>query len=68
MNDMSDREVVYFALNMWKNLVETGDVHMSAEDAINIGKRGRVRSLNSDQAAFVARLNRLAKSYWERKP
>lgn len=60
MNDetpLSDEQLISTALNYWANHIETGNIVLSANDACG---RQRLRPLNSDQIALVARLRELA--------
>jgi len=54
----SDSELKFRALNMWANFVETGDVILSAKDAIQQGKMPRALELN--QQKLVIRIRELA--------
>ena len=57
---MSNKEVARRALLLWRNLIQTGDVTLSTQDAINAGQADKCRMLNSDQQEFVIRLEELA--------
>ena len=57
---MDDKEIVFYSLRMWKNYIQTGDVNMSSDDAINRGCKDSIRMLNSDQQEFVIRLEELS--------
>jgi len=48
------------ALNMWANWIETEDVTLSAQDAINMKKNNIIQPLTLDQQELVVRLRRLA--------
>lgn len=56
----SDKEIIRYALLMWRNYIQTGDVVLSASDAINSGQQDKCKQLNSDQQKFVVRLEELA--------
>lgn len=50
--------LIYQALTVWANWIETGEVYLSATDAANCGKP--CKPLSADQHALVARLRDLA--------
>lgn len=54
---MTDTEIVFRALCMWSNHIETGDVTLSAQDANNCGYK--VKGLSSEQIEFISRLKEL---------
>ena len=63
----SDNQVKFRALNMWANYIETGDVTMSAADAINMKQSlnnmnpiMKLKPLNLEQQKFVIRLREMA--------
>ena len=53
-----DSHVKSFALNMWVNYIETGDVNLSAVDAKQMDES--FNALTAEQMEFVVRLRRLA--------
>ncbi len=55
---MTDKELRYWALNLWANYIETGDVSCSGENAAKIGIDRK--SLNDYQLRTVDRLHALA--------
>ena len=57
MTEMSDKELITFALDMWANYIETGFVHLSAES-----QKGNFpqKELNLYQKELVLRLRKLA--------
>lgn len=56
----ADEQKISHALSMWANHIETGDICVSAEDAI---KRGmKTKPLRGDQMRFVLRLRELARA------
>lgn len=70
-----DEACIYWALNMWANHIETGDVTLNQDDVIEMiksmpdddwHKRDRceamdkLKKLTQDQKTFVARLRALA--------
>lgn len=55
-----DNELIYYALSMWANHIETNDITMSAEDAHNCGYEKQIKALNPSQMAMVIRLRELA--------
>jgi hypothetical protein len=56
----SDKEIIRHAVLMWRNYIQTGDVVLSAADAVNSGQQDKCRQLSSDQIQFVIRLEQLA--------
>ena len=54
----TDQEKISYALNVWANYIETGDVTLCAADAKHFGVQGK--TLNKDQLALVKRLRELA--------
>lgn len=59
-----DVNVISYALSMWANHIETGDVTLSKQDCKNCGYADRVKNLSNDQAFFVARLRHLSMKKW----
>ncbi len=57
---MDDKELIFYALRMWKNHIQTGDVTMSSADAIMTGKPDLCRMLTQEQQDFVIRLEGLS--------
>ena len=55
-----DNQIISYALNMWANYIETGDVTISASDAIHFKQNEKVQSLTIDQQKFCIRLRDLA--------
>jgi len=68
MSDMfeKDKHVRSYALNMWANhiktanYIETGDVTLSARDAISMGEQDLLNALTPEQQKFVVRLRDMA--------
>ena len=56
---MEDKHLIFYALNMWANYIETGDVNMAAQNAVKQGEKDRVRALSLDQMKFIIRLREL---------
>lgn len=54
----TDTSKIAYALGMWRNFIQTGDMSMSAEDAKRSGER--VNALDIEQMKFVIRLDELA--------
>lgn len=54
----SDNDKIGFALRVWANHIETGDLTISAKDAENIGRT--VKKLDANQMRTVIRLKELA--------
>jgi hypothetical protein len=60
-----DVNVVSYALSMWANYIETGDVTLSKQDCENCGYYAdRIKRLDNDQAFFVAKLRHLSMKKW----
>lgn len=57
--DMSDKHITAHALGMWKNYLQTGDVCLSTQDAINCGTPEKCNRLDSQQQELVNRLDDL---------
>ena len=57
-----DEDLVKRSLLMWRNYIETGNVVLSANDAINSGQPKLVRALDQHQKQLVHRLEQLAES------
>lgn len=55
-----DNQIKYHSLNLWANYIETGDVNMSANDAIKTNNRQCIQPLELEQQKFVIRLRDLA--------
>lgn len=56
----TDEQKIYYALTLWANHIETGDIVMGAEDA---RKRGiKTNPLQEDQMRLVLRLRELARA------
>lgn len=56
--DLSDAQIAAYALNLWANYIETGDLSMSAKDAQSAGKPFNALSLEQMQA--VVRIRQLS--------
>lgn len=59
MAHLSDEHLIYQALSMWINYIETGSVNMSANDARRCGCAAEVKGLDNDQRRFIERLRGL---------
>lgn len=59
----TDAELVSYALRQWANYIETGEVYMSAQNAISSNQRDKLRALDPGQHRLVARLHDLADHY-----
>lgn len=57
---MTDQQLIYRSLMMWKNYIETGDICMSRNDAVASGQTHKVKQLDPEQESFTHRLQRLA--------
>lgn len=65
IDDESDEQLIWSALNMWANWIETGDVVLSDAD---LERQGRPpRRLTEDQRERVKRLRELAASELRRR-
>ena len=60
MSKTTDSEVIYEALIMWRNAIQTGDTSLSLQTAIDQRQESEIRMLNSEQQEFVIRLEELA--------
>lgn len=59
MNDMTDKELVFWACNYWANYIETGVMTLSATDAQNQQRNSLIKALNVDQMKLIIRLREL---------
>lgn len=55
----TDLQVIAHALGMWRNHIETGNISMSKQDAINCNDAGKIKALDQNQQRFVSRLEQL---------
>jgi hypothetical protein len=55
----TDEQKIFYALSMWANHIETGDIVLGAEDAIERGIK--TKPLNEDQMRSVLRLRELSR-------
>ena len=62
-----DYQIKFYALNMWANYIETGDVTLSAKDAINCGLPNKIQPLELEQQKLIIRLRELANKEMEIK-
>ena len=60
---MTNKQIIYNALTMWRNHIQTGNVATSVRDVVNIGKPDEVRNLTDNQREFVIRIEALAKEF-----
>jgi hypothetical protein len=56
-----EKEMILLGLSMQKNYIETHDVLLSAQDAMNMNKKGIIRVLDSDQYRKIIALEDLIK-------
>jgi len=61
----TDEQKIYFALCMWANYIETGDIGISAVDAEDRGLK--VKGLDLEQMKTVIRIRELASAALEGK-
>lgn len=57
--DSNERDIIYRAIHMWINYIETGEVWRSANDSKNMGLPSK--ELNADQVEIIQELRELAK-------
>lgn len=55
----TDREVIIYALTMWQNYIQTGDVLQNPDDAKNCGESKKIKSLTIDQMEFLVRIEKI---------
>ena len=60
--DLSESEMVSFALTIWANYIETHNVVMSARDAVSSKQQKLIVALGDAQMKLVLRLRALAKN------
>ena len=58
---MDNKQIIYHSLSMWRNYIQTGDVCISADTAVKMGKLDKCRMLSSDQQEFVIQLEEVMK-------
>jgi hypothetical protein len=56
----TDKQLIRWALLMWRNHIETGEVPLSSTDAANCKEHKKIKPLDSEQKALVVRLEKLA--------
>lgn len=56
----TDNELCFWALTNWANHIETGNVSMSAVDAVNQSRHSEINGLSLDQQRLVVRIRDLA--------
>jgi hypothetical protein len=60
LTEMSERELIFWALSMWLNYIETGDSTLSKQDWINSGRpQEGLRNLEPEQIATATKLDQL---------
>ena len=57
VTDMTDKQLVRRALQMWSNYIQTGDVTISQSDAKNMNRK--VKPLTIEQMEFIVRLDKI---------
>jgi len=62
-----ETEIVQIALIMRKNYIMTGDVCLSALDALNCGKKDKVKALTDSQVELLQTINKLLKCLTKEK-
>ena len=56
-----DKHVIYYALQMWKNYIETGSVTIGANDCINSPDlQNKIKTLSNAQRDYIDKLDKLA--------
>lgn len=55
-DESPDSQVIYEALGMWRNYIQTGNVALSTDDLRNMEREREIRKLQPEQQAFVTRL------------
>ncbi len=55
---LPDRQIIAYALDLWANFIQTGELTMSAQDAERAGEP--IKALSTDQMKMVIRLRDLA--------
>ena len=59
LDELSDAEIMVRALQMWQNLIESGDPILSAKDLENTGNAPK--ALEKEQMRFILRIEDLIK-------
>jgi len=57
--EREEQDLIYYSLAMRKNYIETGDVSLSAQDALNCGYGDKVKLLSIDQIRAIAKIKQL---------
>ena len=60
MNLEKDSNLIFYALNMWANYIETGNVALSKQDAINCKYSEVIKKLSPSQMELTLRLRKLS--------
>ena len=55
----TDKEILYQALSVWMNHIETGDVGISAQDAINMRRAHKINKLDDFQKGLLKLMDNL---------
>jgi len=55
-----DSEIIFYALLMWRNYIQTGDVSLSSHDAVASGQKHLCKVLDRGQMEMVIRLEDLS--------
>jgi len=61
--DQLEKETIYNALLQWRNHIQTGNITISTQDAINMGQSQLCKPLNQDQIEYCNYLENLANKY-----
>ncbi len=60
VNDMSDNGLAAYAIDMWANMIETGDTAITAREAAE--RKMPFNALSLEQMKFVIRLRELSEN------
>lgn len=59
----TDEQIIIHALNMWKNHIETGNVLLSANDAIEQKKHKLLKPISEDTRILLIKIKLLRDKY-----
>lgn len=63
----TDEDIILYSLSMWQNYIQTGNVSLSSEDAMNMKKPNLINPLNLDQIKFIARIETIKEKLREQR-
>jgi len=66
--NITDKEIIYQAINMWQNYIQTNDVTLSSIDVRNaygdkLYEGVKINKLSIEQMEFIVRLDKLKNKF-----